>query len=129
MLKTFLLITALTALSSCATLDQGETQSIIVDTINNTATAQTKCTLTNEEGQWVVIPNNPSIIHRDGNEMAVECSNPGQQGKISIAPYNFHGNLLMVDLFLDICLISCAIDGYKNSWFSYPETIPVPMFP
>jgi hypothetical protein len=59
--------------------------------------------------------------------MAVNCENNSTKGKITVEP-EFEGRYLAMDILLvDLCLISCIIDGTNNAFYQYPSIITVPM--
>jgi hypothetical protein len=103
-------------LSGCATMFEGSTQDFTVTPIHDNS-KNTLCTARNEEGVWPnIIPFQATNIHRGGNTMNVVCENDTQQG------------ISNVDLLLDICIISCTVDGINNSFYDYPTSVVVPMF-
>ncbi|MGZ5010337.1 MAG: hypothetical protein ACXV8P_07680 [Methylobacter sp.] len=113
------------AISGCATQANTAYQSVTVSSIE-TAT-KTVCTLKNEEGEWKTLANIPVSIHRDGNPMAVNCENTTTKGERTVVP-EFEGGYLAMDIMLvDLCLVSCIIDGANNAFYQYPEIITVPM--
>jgi hypothetical protein len=59
--------------------------------------------------------------------MNVVCENDTQQGISNVEP-KFQGAYLVLDLLLDICIISCTVDGINNSFYDYPASVVVPMF-
>jgi hypothetical protein len=114
-------------LSGCATMFEGSTQDFTVTPIHDNS-KNTLCTARNEEGVWPnIIPFQPTNIHRDGNTMNVVCENDTQQGISNVEP-KFQGAYLVLDLLLDICIISCTVDGINNSFYDYPASVVVPMF-
>ncbi len=128
MLKTLPVMLTAILLSGCVTLAQGTTQDILIVPVNSIASSPTQCTLTNEEGQWVILPKQKSLIHRDGHMLRVECNNASEIGIATVRPH-FYANLLMADIFFDLCIISCWWDGANNAWFGYPDYISVEMLP
>lgn len=118
-------ITALT-LSGCAAMSKGSTQSVKVSALNTLSASSTRCALVNEEGNWSAQAEIPVQIHRDGNIMDVDCKNATESGRAKIEP-RFDGAYLMLDLLIDLCIISCIVDGGSNSFYSYPENITVLM--
>jgi hypothetical protein len=113
-------------INGCATISNGDFQNVTISTPNNSAIEKTRCKVTNEEGEWLAAPEIPLGIHRDGNPMRVKCLNRGQSGTTSVSP-EFDGEYVVLDLLLDLCVISCFVDGYNNTFYSYPTTISVPM--
>ncbi|MGR8998207.1 MAG: hypothetical protein ACU88J_04060 [Gammaproteobacteria bacterium] len=119
------IIAMIFTLSGCATIFDGSSQFLTV-VPSNAKTDNTTCTAQNEEGQWKLIPSQSVSIHRDGNEMIVNCENAIQKGSVKVSP-EFNGNYIFLDILTDFCTISCLIDGGTNSWYEYPPSIAVPM--
>lgn len=130
MLKTILgkviLVFNLCLLSGCASMFQGANQNITVATINDKHVDKTRCNIKNEEGTWNTAPNSAISIHRDGNNMKIQCDNDMQTGTNHVDP-DFNGGYLGLDLLLDLCIISCVVDGANNAFYQYPSFITVPM--
>jgi hypothetical protein len=123
--KVFLAL-SLCLLSSCASMFQGSHQNLTVATINDKMPDKTRCNIKNEEGVWTAAPNSAVNIHRDGNNMEIQCENEVQSGINHVDP-EFDGAYLGLDLLLDLCIISCIVDGVSNSFYEYPSFITVPM--
>jgi len=120
-------IGATVLLSGCATIFEGAHQDFTV-TPTNDSSKKTLCTVRNEEGVWPnLVPFQATNIHRDGNTMSVVCENDIQKGISNVEP-KFQGAYLVLDLLLDICIISCTVDGINNSFYDYPASVIVPMF-
>jgi hypothetical protein len=59
--------------------------------------------------------------------MEVQCENELQKGILQIDPI-FDGKYLFGDIvLLDLCTISCIIDGINNSFYEYPQSATVSM--
>lgn len=113
-------------LSGCAAMGQGSQDSIKITTVNDTGT-QTLCSAKNEEGDWHnLIPLQDATIARDGNPLVVNCQNDTQTGQNQIEP-EFSSGYLVMDLILDLCVISCLIDGGSNAFYDYPDAVYVNM--
>jgi hypothetical protein len=120
-----LLLIAISILTGCASMSHGSHQNVTVSPVNTSSTTGT-CALRNEEGTWPARPNISTQIDRDGNDMTVECVNDSESGKTVVKP-EFYGSYLGLDLLIDLCIISCVVDGANNAFYSYPEFITVPM--
>lgn len=105
---------------------QGAHQNLTVATINDMVPDKTRCKITNEEGKWTSAPNTAVSIHRDGNKMEIQCDNEAQSG-VNHIDSEFEGSYLGLDLLLDLCIISCIVDGASNSFYQYPSFVTVPM--
>ncbi len=124
-MKKLLLATFL--LTGCATQANTAYQSVTVSPVGIATNTDTTCTLKNEEGEWKTPANTPISIHRDGNAMDINCENTTTKGTRKVEP-EFEGAYLAMDIILvDLCLISCIIDGTNNAFYRYPEIITVPM--
>jgi hypothetical protein len=59
--------------------------------------------------------------------MDVNCENTTTKGTRTVEP-EFEGAYLAMDIILvDLCLISCIVDGANNAFYQYPGIITVPM--
>jgi hypothetical protein len=124
-MKKLLLATFL--ITGCATQANTAYQSVTVSPTDIATNTNTVCTLKNEEGEWKAHANTPVSIHRDGNAMAINCENTTSKGAKTVEP-EFNGRYLAMDLILvDLCLISCIVDGANNAFYQYPRIISVPM--
>lgn len=113
-------------LSGCAKLFEGSSQNITIATMNDTLPDKTRCNMTNEEGSWTAVPNVAANIHKDGNNLDINCDNDDQSGEAHVEP-KFQGAYLGLNLLVDLCIISCWVDGISNSFYEYPTFIPVQM--
>ena len=120
------LLLCTTVLSGCASMFQGSDQNITISAINDKNIDKTRCNIKNEEGLWTVVPNAAVSIHRDGNDMEITCDNGIQTGTTHVEP-NFSGGYLGLNLLLDLCTISCVVDGANNAFYQYPPFINVQM--
>jgi hypothetical protein len=117
----------LVLLTGCATQANTAYQSVTVSTLETVNQDQTLCSLKNEEGEWKSTINTPISIHRDGNPMTVNCENNVAKGTTTVEP-KFNGEYLAMDIILvDLCLVSCIVDGSNNAFYEYPSIINVPM--
>ncbi|MBS3964616.1 MAG: hypothetical protein KGZ80_09010 [Methylomonas sp.] len=113
-------------LTGCATITQGSRQNVSVTTQGDVDPTETICKLHNTEGIWTVSPDQPIRVDRDGDPLNIECKNNQQTGRASIDP-DFDGSYLALNLLIDLCIISCWVDGLNHSWYEYPAFIPVRM--
>lgn len=110
----------------CATLFDGAEQQFTIAT-SNSESKDIVCVAENEEGRWSnLIPFQSYTIHKDGNKIKVSCESKAQIGNIETPP-KFQGGYVFLDLMLDLCVISCVVDGINNSFYKYPSSIIVPM--
>lgn len=126
MFKKISLVTSIALLTGCATMFNSTSQNVNIAAINDKNASKTRCNLRNEEGSWQAAPNSSVSIHRDGNDMEIQCDNEKQSGSTHVSP-SFNGGYLVLDLILDACIISCVVDGVSNSFYEYPQFVSVSM--
>ena len=112
-------------LSGCANMVKTDSQDIVIET-NSRLPHIITCNVINEEGSWEFEATHIGTIHRDGNTMEIKCTNGIEEGGGYVHP-SFSGAYLTLDLLLDLCILSCWIDGLTNSWYEYPSTIFIKM--
>jgi len=115
-------------LSGCATVFDGSNQDFVVNTVGDKDPNDTRCTIVNEEGSWKGLPNSTMSIHRDGNQMTIDCENDTQEGVATLDP-RFQAEWLLLDILWDACILtaSCIIDGVNNAFYEYPSSVSVDM--
>ena len=111
------------ALSACASITAGTTQTVAIST---TPKAGAVCELANEKGRWMVNPT-PGIttVTKSYGDLTISCSHPdGDKGTISIQSSTAgaaFGNILAGGL------IGAAIDMSDGAAYTYPSTVAVPL--
>ena len=115
----------LALLTGCASTFNQPHQFVTVSTFGS-EDYSADCTLSNEEGTWKGRASTQIKVHRDGNPMQVECKNGDMTGFTVVHP-DFDAEYVILDLLFDLCIISCPIDAYTNSFYDYPAMIQVPM--
>ncbi|MGB4498907.1 MAG: hypothetical protein WBI40_09415 [Methylococcaceae bacterium] len=123
--KLSILAASVMMLTGCASMFQGSTQNFQVSTANDQNPENTRCSIVNEEGAWQTVPNSMVSIHRDGNNMQIQCNNTTQSGSNSADP-NFSGGYFVLDL-VGAGLIGLTIDGINNALYEYPSFVTVSM--
>ena len=68
------------ALSGCATIIKGTTQSIAVTT---PPVEGATCTLTSKEGSWTVVTPGVAKVHKTKDDIQARCVKPGYQDGIA----------------------------------------------
>lgn len=125
-MKKFLIIALVLLINGCATMGQGSQDRVKIATIDDSST-KTICSAKNEESQKNnITPLQEFAIERDGNPLVINCQNETQTGQKSVEAV-FDDGYLAQDLFLDLCIISCLIDGGTNAFYDYPEAIYINM--
>jgi len=123
--STFAAVAALgIALSGCATVVKGTSQSIAV-TIPPVEGAN--CTLSSPQGNWAVVSPGVAKVERSKEDVQIRCDKPGYQEAVSTIPSNFEGwtvgNLLLGGV------IGLGVDAATGAINQYPHTFQVPMQP
>jgi len=119
-----LIIILLVFLTGCASISNGSRQVVTIKTLDESMSDVIKCSLKNEEGEWETKPFEDTIISRDGNFMFVSCENNENTVESIIKP-EFNSNLLFINMFFDLCIFSCIVDGINNAFYEYPRIIPI----
>ncbi|NDF11593.1 MAG: hypothetical protein EB060_02090 [Proteobacteria bacterium] len=117
----FTSLIALTILPACASMMEGSTQVVTIDT---NPRIQGNCTATNERGEWQ-LPTIPGTIEvkRSKSPMRVRCEGMGMKGIYSASSRTEswgYGNVATVGL-------GAGVDGATGALYKYPETITVAM--
>lgn len=132
-MKVKAIILAMITLGGCANMDHGPLQVITPTPVGGLKDKPlTICTLENEEGKWDATAFGPTQIHRDGNQMSINCENDFETGNAKVDPRfmsEFLTKDIIIGLLFDACLIGCMVDGFSNSWYEYPPSVFVPMLP
>jgi hypothetical protein len=112
------------ALSGCATIIKGTTQSIAVTT---PPVEGATCTLTSKEGTWTVVTPGVAKVHKTKDDIQARCVKPGYQDGIATIPSNFQGwtlgNLLLGGI------IGVGVDAGTGAMNEYPNAFAIPMSP
>lgn len=125
-----LLIFALVA-SGCASIVRGDEQKLQIKAydVKSNRIVNADCVVTNDDGKYIVNTDDSVVVKRDKDRLDVKCENDTLKGE-SFTNGHIHFGYVAVDFFLmDLCLISCWIDGLSGSWAEYDTTINVPMEP
>jgi len=118
------LVAAGVALSGCASIVEGTTQSVAVTTppINGAS-----CSLANSEGTWYLTSPGNATVHKTKNDLKVFCSKAGYQDATVVIPPHFNGATLGNVIAGGV--IGIGIDAATGANFNYPENIEDPMTP
>lgn len=115
-------------LTSCATIINGTTQPMMVNTTDNIGTPlNAQCDLSNTRGDWTVTTPASVTVHRSYSALQVKCIKSGyeeaDQKVKSTTSEAFAGNVLAGGLVGD------AVDAENGSAYDYPESLTIPMTP
>jgi len=112
------------ALSGCASIIKGDSQSIAITTPPTTGA---NCILSSKEGSWTVISPGAVTVDKSKDDVQVRCSKPGWQDAASTIPSNFEGwtlgNLLLGGV------IGLGVDAATGAINEYAHSFQVPMTP
>ena len=113
-------------LTGCASIVNGQNQSVSVVTRNQGAEVQgAKCSLTNDKGVWYVSSPGSVAVHRSYGELSVSCALTGlPDGTAAVKSSTtgaVFGNILVGGV------IGAGIDVATGAAYNYPNLIPVAM--
>ena len=87
------------------------------------------CVLKNDEGVVETKSTKSVFVGRDKDLLTVDCQNDEFKGS-AMVDGKVNAGYWAIDFFvIDLCLISCWVDGLSGAWAEYPEIIDVPMNP
>jgi hypothetical protein len=112
------------ALSGCATIIQGTTQSVSVNTVPE---GGAQCTLTNSQGTWYVVSPGSVTVHKTKTDLDVTCNKPGYEPGHVLAKSHFGGttagNLIAGGV------VGIGVDAASGANFYYDSPIEVVLGP
>lgn len=117
----YLSLCALTALTGCASVTHGTSQSVTIETLTPTGQVVTgaECRVGNDKSEAVMLSGSTVSVRRSGTTLNIECTQAGQ------APANGQAtsrvNTGMVGNILVGGLIGAAIDSGTGAGFNYPS--------
>jgi hypothetical protein len=110
------------AVSGCASIVEGTTQSIAITT---TPQPGAKCTLTNSEGIWYVTTPGNAQVHKTKHDLDIACTLAGfKDAHSTVAP---HFNGATVGNGIAGGIIGIGIDAATGANFNYPTEVNVPL--
>lgn len=111
--------------AGCASVTQGTTHTVRVDTLKEDGTQVdgADCTLTNDRGSFSLRSGTSTLVRRSGEDLHVKCSQAGlpdaTASLISRANAGLAGNILLGGA------IGAAIDAGSGAAFTYPHWVRV----
>jgi hypothetical protein len=112
------------ALSGCATIVEGTTQSVSV----NTAPEQgAQCTLVNSEGTWYVTTPGTTTVHKTKTDLDVTCTKPGFQSGHVVA-YSHFGATTAANVIAG-GVVGIGVDAFSGANYHYDSPITVALGP
>ncbi|HVE04763.1 MAG TPA: PDZ domain-containing protein [Rhizomicrobium sp.] len=110
------------ALSGCATVIKGTSQSIVITT---PPVSGAYCILSSAEGNWPVTTPNVVTVDKSKEDILVKCNKPGYQEASANIPSDFQGwtlgNLVLGGL------IGVGVDAATGAMNEYPRAFAIPM--
>lgn len=122
--RPFLAVSALLAMSGCASITGSKMQPVSVQTIqDNKEVAGVGCTLVNDAGKWFVTSPGSVTIQKSTADLAVTCNKDnqvvGSETIVSKANGSVWGNIVAGGI------IGYAVDRSTGAGFDYPQMITV----
>lgn len=119
----FSLMFAPLVLAGCATIVDGTTESLSV----NSVPAGAKCTLTNTEGTWYVTAPGSVTVHKTKNDLKIHCDGDGGAVADMTVPAKFGGTTFANVLAGGV--VGLGVDAMSGANYSYNNPITVVMTP
>ena len=108
------------ALSGCATIIQGTTESVSVSSVPEQGA---QCTLANSEGSWFVTTPGSTTVHKTKNDLTIDCTKTGYAPAHMVAAAHFGGttagNVILGGA------VGLAVDAASGANFYYDSPITV----
>lgn len=112
------------AVSGCASIIKGHTQSIAITTPPVTGA---NCVLSSKEGNWTLVSPGIVTVDKSKEDIQAHCTKPGYQDAIATIPSDFQGwtlgNLILGGV------IGLGVDAATGAINEYPHAFQIPMFP
>ena len=112
------------ALSGCASIVEGTTQSIAV---TSPPTDGAKCVLKSSEGTYYVTTPGNATVHKTKNDLDVNCTKTGFKDAHTTIPSHFNG--ATAGNILAGGVIGLGIDAATGANYNYPTEFAVTMVP
>lgn len=122
-LNTFAAVAALgIALSGCATIIDGTTQSV---SVNTTPEEGASCTVVNSQGTWYVTSPGSTTVHKSKTDLDVTCTKSGYKPGHLIAASHFTGKT--AGNIIAGGIVGVGVDAASGANFHYDSPITVPL--
>ncbi len=114
------------ALTGCATILSGSTQTISVSTLNVTGA---NCVLTSARGSWTLTTPGTVEVKRSKDDIVINCDKPGYEHAVAVIPSGLE-ETAAADILMSYALpIGAAVDASTGAMNQYPHTFELPMHP
>ena len=116
--KPFLLLSFTTVLAGCASIINGQDQTLGVNTANESGA---KCTLTNERGEWTLNSTPGRItVQRSTSPLRIVCTKGCKTGTVTVESST-------KGMAIAGGLIGAAVDCSTGAAYDYPDEVTVPL--
>jgi len=128
-LPTTALILVASLTNGCASIVSDSTSSVFIGAYDSKGDpVQANCIVTNDEGVYRTRSNRNVTIGKDKDEITVDCRNDTHDGQTVNDSASVGFGYWAANFFLiDLCIISCFVDGLSGSWVKMPVSIDVAM--
>jgi len=109
-------------LSGCATIIDGTTQSV---SVNTTPESGAQCTLTNSQGTWYLTTPGSTTVHKTKTDLDVTCTKSGYRPGHVVAASHFTGKT--AGNILAGGLVGVGVDAASGANYHYDSPIDVPL--
>ena len=114
-----LLVAALSALSGCATITSGTSQTIAVETLkNDQPVVGASCKITTDKGAWNVVTPATFEIPKSSSDARIICEKDGEPRGEAVAKSSFKSNTVGNVLIGGI--IGIGVDAMTGAMWAYP---------
>jgi hypothetical protein len=110
------------ALSGCATIIDGTSQSV---SVNTTPEGGASCALTNSQGTWYLTSPGSTTVHKTKTDLDVTCTKPGYKPGHVVAISHFTGKT--AGNILAGGVIGIGVDAASGANYKYDSPIDVPL--
>jgi ABC-type Fe3+-hydroxamate transport system substrate-binding protein len=118
------LAAAAVVLSGCATIVEGTTQSV---SVNTSPADGAQCTLVNSQGTWYVTTPGSTTVHKTKTDLDVTCTKPGYQPGHVVATSHF-GATTAANVIAG-GVIGIGVDAASGANYHYDSPIMVSLVP
>jgi hypothetical protein len=118
------LLSVAVAVSGCASIVKGTTESISISTPPTTGAI---CDLSSSQGTWQVMSPGVASVEKSKEDIQIRCTKAGWQDAASTIPSNFEGWTVGNIVFGG--LIGLGVDAATGAINEYPHTFQVAMTP
>jgi len=112
------------ALSGCATIVEGTTQSV---SVSSTPEQGAQCTLVNSQGTWYITTPGSTTVHKTKTDLSVTCARPGYEPGHVVAVAHFGATTLANVIAGGV--VGVGVDAASGANFHYDSPIMVALGP